>query len=1142
MAGNHPLNQSDGLIIPDADERTLVLDPSQSFAVSAPAGSGKTELLTQRVLKLLAHVQEPEEILAITFTRKAAREMQDRIIQALLMARTEPAPDQPHRKRTWMLARAALKQNDKSSWSLLENSHRLAVKTIDSLGMQLAQRLPLLTGLGTNAIIDEQPEKLYQLAIRRLLERLEFDPGISHDLQVLLRHLDNNTERVEALLTKILSNREQWLRHVVGSQGALSGFKAYLESCLDTLVTETLGKTRAQCQPYSLELLECLKVAATNLKKTAPNSALVRCADLSELPGTKADDLNLWLGVVELLTTKSGAWRARLTKAEGFPPAPTSAEKTVYQQAKKNCQDLIERLRDHPYLLDSLAECRALPSPFYNDEQWRLLGALTRLLPNLVAELLVIFSEHGSVDYPQITMSADAALGSEDAPSDIALLMDHKISHILIDEFQDTSSSQFSLLERLTDGWQAGDGRSLFIVGDGMQSCYGFRDANVGLFLAARKQGIGNAQLLPVDLKVNFRSEAGVVNWVNQTFENAFPQDDDISRGAVSYNPSIAHSSRPDNQNAVKVIACIEDQQRLTEARQVAELVKSVQAENHQDSIAILVRNRNHLREIIPALQALGIQWLAVDIDPLIKRPVISDLLALTRALLNLADRTAWLAILRAPWCGLSLGDLHRLVGNNRIAGQSNQRTVWQTLLDTGNTIKLSDAGQLSLKRLLSVLAPALKQKHRKPLRQWLEGIWLTLGGPACGTAEELIHANSYFDLLEAHDCGGTLRNVPAFIEIVEGLYAKPAVNPAINVQIMTIHKAKGLEFDHVIIPGLDRTGRSDSHALLLWHERLSNQGIPQLLIGPITAKGADEDILYKYLKGEHAIKQNLENTRLLYVAATRAIKRLYLFACVRKDPETNKLVAPSKNSLVFSIWEAVKDQVELIDPAPEPASTASTVSSQITRLKANWQCPELPHSSLLSQFRGHEYPDANVEEMLQPWPSQKDFNQQLKRIYVDMLSLYQQQGGSKVLPVPAMCLADCGDDQTTGSMIRQIDLLVKNTLADKHGRWLLGLDTKNETELSARHFNSKINTHDNGQTRLIDIPLTFVCNDNIWLIDFDFDCQSRGQFEQQESDIMAGHQAKLHSWIKAHKSLADKPVKAAVYFPLLKHLKYYVS
>ncbi len=284
-------------MIPDARERALVLDPHQSFAVSAPAGSGKTELLTQRVLRLLAQVKKPEEILAITFTRKAAREMQDRIVQALFMARDEPAPVAAHRKTTWTLARNVLAQNDRQSWSLLENTHRLNIKTIDSLCMQLAQRLPLLTGLGTNTLVSEQPEKLYEQATRRLLEYLEAEGQLSRDMQLLLRHLDNNTARIETLLTKILANRDQWLRHVAVNRNTLSGFRDYLESCLDTLITETLEKLRNRCQPFERELVSCLAFASSNLQKEKPASSIAHCVNLPGLPDSTPEQLNLWLGL-----------------------------------------------------------------------------------------------------------------------------------------------------------------------------------------------------------------------------------------------------------------------------------------------------------------------------------------------------------------------------------------------------------------------------------------------------------------------------------------------------------------------------------------------------------------------------------------------------------------------------------------------------------------------------------------------------------------------------------------------------------------------------------------------------------------------------------------------------------------------------
>jgi ATP-dependent helicase/nuclease subunit A len=96
----------------DADVRECALDPTLSFCVTAPAGSGKTELLSQRVLRLLAQAEQPEEILAITFTRKAAAEMQERIIAALQRAATEPEPSAEHKRHTWQLARAVLLRND----------------------------------------------------------------------------------------------------------------------------------------------------------------------------------------------------------------------------------------------------------------------------------------------------------------------------------------------------------------------------------------------------------------------------------------------------------------------------------------------------------------------------------------------------------------------------------------------------------------------------------------------------------------------------------------------------------------------------------------------------------------------------------------------------------------------------------------------------------------------------------------------------------------------------------------------------------------------------------------------------------------------------------------------------------------------
>src|SRR5258708_25056461 len=139
---------SDAVRAPDQAQRDRALDPSRSFIVQAPAGSGKTELLIQRFLALLGRVDRPEEIAAITFTIKAAAEMRLRAFDALRAARDQPRPEAPHEASTWDLARAALVRNDALGWELEESADRLRVQTIDALCMSLTRQMPVLSQFG----------------------------------------------------------------------------------------------------------------------------------------------------------------------------------------------------------------------------------------------------------------------------------------------------------------------------------------------------------------------------------------------------------------------------------------------------------------------------------------------------------------------------------------------------------------------------------------------------------------------------------------------------------------------------------------------------------------------------------------------------------------------------------------------------------------------------------------------------------------------------------------------------------------------------------------------------------------------------------------------------------------------------------
>jgi len=146
-----------------------------SFIVEAPAGAGKTELLTQRYLRLLAIVDHPEEVLALTFTNKAATEMRDRILGSLERAARDAYPDEEHRRLTFALARQVLAHDAARNWGLLGHPGRLRITTLDALCASLARQMPYLTRFGSQPGVAEDATAHYATAARRTLEMVEAD-------------------------------------------------------------------------------------------------------------------------------------------------------------------------------------------------------------------------------------------------------------------------------------------------------------------------------------------------------------------------------------------------------------------------------------------------------------------------------------------------------------------------------------------------------------------------------------------------------------------------------------------------------------------------------------------------------------------------------------------------------------------------------------------------------------------------------------------------------------------------------------------------------------------------------------------------------------------------------------------------------
>lgn len=911
----------------DWQARATAIDVSRSFSVVAPAGSGKTELLTQRLLALLATVDHPEEVLAITFTRKAAEEMTHRLLQAMqAAAKNAPQDMAEHEAVTRRLAQAVLQRDAECGWHLLQNPNRLRLKTIDGFCATITKQLPLEARFGADISVADEPHELYVEACQQLLKELT-EPSITADhLSIVLSLLDNRLDAFEGLLSDLLGKRDQWLGWMVSAQANSdhNSFVAQLEANIETLINERLSIAAERLNVIASDLCMLLDFAAGNV---TPDHALYKLKGIVALPECHSSALDAWQAIADQLLTSKGTLRKTVDKRNGFPAAKDAPEPSLvdtYAARKTAMLALLQALDDMPDAVDALQRLTELVAPSIDSYQRDTIAALMAILPRSVAHLWTVFSRRGQVDYIEINRAANMALGTDDAPTDIALALDYRIKHILVDEFQDTSPPQLALLEKLTAGWLPDDGRTLFIVGDGMQSCYGFREANVGIFLTAIAKGIGHVALEPLQLVVNFRSQAGIIDWVNTCFQRAFPAQHDVNAGAVAFAKAAAQKS-PLEGAAALCYGVIDDPDGTREAAEVVAIIQSIKAHTSTESIALLVRGRKHLEKILPALQAAGIPWLAQDIDPLGSRPIIRDMLSLYAVLNHPSDRKAWIAVLRSPLVGLSLQDLLTLCeASDNLAAA----IVEQPLA----CLALTDDGLQRMSSFAAVVQHAFQQRGRFSPRQHLYRAWCSLHGPLYAAAEGV---SVMSDVARFLDCIERLENIesaarPLSVERIElalkKLYASADTAQAQAVNVMTIHKSKGLEFDHVIIPGLDRKPRGQDKAMVHWRSFNFSDGSDGFFMAPLYHSKENEG-LYRLLSNEKKRREQLESTRLLYVGVTRAIKRLHLLGRVGLDKK-QQITPPTQSSLLHGIWATFEREARWIHPDQAPSIIAQDRAS----------------------------------------------------------------------------------------------------------------------------------------------------------------------------------------------------------------------
>ncbi len=1071
----------------DEPQRQTALDPTRSFTVRAPAGSGKTELLIQRFLRLLAVVTKPESIVAITFTRKAAGEMLDRVLGALHAAKAGAPVEKPHMQTTRELALAVLQRDRELAWDLLDHPGRLRVQTIDSLCMSITGEMPWLARLGGMPRIEEDARQLYEEAAHLTL--LDSSPDYQQALTTLLRHLDNNSTHARELIASMLAKRDQWTKIAVDDDDDQA--RADLERALaDTVVTGLATVDDFIPEDQRGTWLDLARFTTQT--------------DLPKWPEATIGDAPVWLRLANVVLTDSG-WRKRkgLNVRCGFP---------LGSDAEKNrCADLIAVLEQREGLLEALKRLRRLPPPCYTNEQWEVLRALLRSLKLAVAQLKMVFRAERVIDFMELGIAAREALGRTDNPTEVAYRMDSRIEHLLVDEFQDTSRAQFELLQQLTGGWQPGDGRTLFLVGDPMQSIYRFRQAEVGLFGAVEHKGIGDLHLQPLHLRLNRRSGPAIVERVNALFHDRFPKVVDDQTGAVIYTDSQAAQTEP--VGVITVDGFIEGEDQL-EAACVVRRIREAQSEDPGGSIAILVRARSHLFAITTALKTAGLPFSAVDIDSLAERSVVRDLLALTRALLNPTDRVAWLSILRAPWCGLTLADLEALVHDRTTTG------IWECLLDVH---ALSHDGQARAVRLRGISQEAFADQGRWPLRRWIERIWIKLGGPAClDSASSLQDAAAYFDLLEASQSGADLRDFERFESRVAELFAQPE-NPAeAGLHVMTIHKAKGLEFDTVILPGLGRHSKPEDKPLVLFHEWRQEDHF-ECLMAPIDETRAEPDALYSYLRDIERQKDKWERARQLYVATTRAKKRLHLLGHVRLDRTGEP--KPASDSMLADVWPALTPEevnvfrrtLAAVAAPPQPPET------MLRRLPDSWRLPELPAPV---EWHSTGAPEAEPHE-----PSFEWVGESLRHAGTVVHAFLQRMPDVDADPpdvaVLKRALTHAGvsplDLEATAQRVRQALARIRTS---RRGRWILAPHEDSHTEYAVTGIV-------NGEVVRGLVDRTFIDEGIRWIIDFKSSEHQGGNLPAFLDEQQRRYSDQMERYAGILAALGN-PVKVGLYFPLL--------
>ena len=858
-------------LTPDGEARAFAVDPRNNVVLEASAGTGKTSVLVSRYVNLVKQGVEPANILAITFTRKAAAEMRQRIV-----AQLRDAAEKGEIART--------------RWTeLRDRLGEIAISTIDAFCLSLLREFPLEADLDPGFEMADETEvpRIVEQALDRSLRILVGLAREDDDIALVLAQL--GISRTREGLALLLDRR-------LVAASALDRFLARGPADLTP---------RIVCRRAAEALDGVLRTVKGGLDRF-----------LADGPSGH--------GRYQLLTREVGRLRDldRLADAEvrGLLERIGSHFLTNEGEARRSGRIYPYVARDYPTrdaerrhrdaLFELAPEVERVVYGFHRDLNVILARGVRRMFAVALQQYRATLEERAVLDFPDVLQRALQLLQNMGEFSQSRYRLEYRYHHVLVDEFQDTSRAQWQLISLLIQAWGEGAGLasqpSIFIVGDRKQSIYKFRDAEVSML---REAGVYIDRLRPGSssrrsISRSFRAVPTLQAFVNDVFtemSHPVPTDagqhraDDfnfeetdrfpITTGEAPDAPPLGIAVGDSPEACATVVAA--EIRRILGEDDIRDRDTGVRRRARPGDIAVLFRSRTSHREFERELIAQGIPTYVYKGLGFFDSDEIKDLLSLLRYLANPVSNLRAAALLRSRFIRLSDAGLSTLaphlaaaltdppppavaaaLDENDLRVLENSRTFVPRWIEQVDRVPPSDL----LEQILTDSAYAYELRGARRLQAWenvkkMRGLVRRMQNRGYATMSRLA---DHLDSLGA----GEESN--AVLEAVD------------SVNLMTIHASKGLEFPIVFLVNLARGASGPPHPVRV----IVDGNLETVSVGRFASEMEEAD----------RERDRHETRRLLYVAMTRARDRLYLSSSLK-----NGEIAPGRGSLADVLPESLK-------------------------------------------------------------------------------------------------------------------------------------------------------------------------------------------------------------------------------------------